>query len=212
MSRAVTFALSRRRLLEVASLAAVMAPLAGCVTVLPKSDPIQLYSFRFLSDLAGAGPVDYEGIPKSITLSPVLFSAEAGADRIISREDNELAYIGGARWSVPASDLFAQAVVDGFGALGRKVRLETRSGVAAPLRLDITVSRFEVDYVKRKPVVKIAFEARLIMLKDRATLAAEVFDFDYEVDKNKASSMVAVFEQGVSELVARLVTFCEDKA
>jgi cholesterol transport system auxiliary component len=203
--------LSRRRLLGYAGLGTLILPISGCVTVLPKADPIQLYSFDFNPELVAPAAQDFAGDVTAILLSPIAFSAEAGGDRLISRENYELSYIGGARWSVPATDLFKQAVINGFSSQARKVRLETRGGVMAIYRLDITVSRFEVGYTKHKASVLIAGEARLIRLKDKATVATTALSRTLIIPKNKVSNIVEGYEKGASEIIAELVLFCESQ-
>lgn len=203
--------LSRRRLLGFAGLGALALPITGCVTVLPKADPIQLYSFGFNPSLVAPAEQGFSGTATSILLSLIAFSPEAGGDRLISREDYQLSYIGGARWSVPATDLFTQATIDGFASLGRKVRLETRSGLASLYRLDISISRFEVAYTKHKPSVLMAGEARLIRLKDKATVATTSVSRNIVIPKNKATQIVAGYEKAASEIIGELVLFCESQ-
>ena len=106
-----------------ALLAAVLfIPLAGCISLLPKAKPSQLYRFGTeVSEPAGPSSRASFGVLKT----PATFVQAAASDRILTVTQGEAAYIKDARWVSPAAVLFDEAVARTFQG-GGPARLVTR--------------------------------------------------------------------------------------
>lgn len=202
----------RRQFLAAGLLGAAGAALGGCVTLLPKVKPIQMYRFGFDPSLGGAPVQDYDGPVSAVALSQIYFAQDSQGDRLLTREGAEVSYIADARWSVGAVDLYSEAVVAAFAHLGRRVRLETRPANQAHYRLDLNVLRFEVSYERSKPTVATALQARLLRLSDRVHVAEKTITRDVPVARNHVSDIVAGYDLAVSESLTELVHFVEHHA
>ena len=117
--------------------------LAGCVTLLPKDKPSNLY--RFGDTVVGA-PVA-NAVPQAIRLAPLVFTRAAASDRMLTVNGNQVAYIAGARWVSPAADLFEAAVSRMFEAKGASTRLVSPGEITNPAAtLSLNVTTFEARF------------------------------------------------------------------
>ena len=92
----------------------LVAPLAaGCVTLLPKNRPAQLYRFEAAAPQSPTGPA-----PITLTIDRVVLPAASEGDGILTVRGDVAAYVEGARWLSPAALLFREAVIQGLMALG----------------------------------------------------------------------------------------------
>ena len=98
--------------LRALSLIAAALALSACVSLLPDAEPSQLYR------LEGAIDPSATIAPPAPTFGLVLpstgFVQAASGDRILTVTGDEVAYIAGARWVAPASELFEEAVERAF--------------------------------------------------------------------------------------------------
>ena len=95
------------------TLTVVLAALStsACVSLLPKSDPAQLYRFDVEPARAEAAATDSQvGLLKP----PARFTQAAAGDRLLTVTGGQAAYIAAARWVAPANVLFDEAVARGF--------------------------------------------------------------------------------------------------
>ena len=108
---------------------ALAASLGGCVTLLPKEAPAQLYSF---GPPAADAPAQFADV--RVTTH---FPSAAQGDGILTMTADQAADLAGARWVSPAVLMFeAQA----------RSALVAGRGAAGSLDLVIDVLRFETDY------------------------------------------------------------------
>ena len=83
--------------------------LTGCVTLLPKTKPAQLYRFGYAPELVeqkaqAAGTAGAVGkTPVGIVFGTVTFPQDSAGDRIVTVEGNEVAYVAEARWTSAAT-------------------------------------------------------------------------------------------------------------
>ena len=80
---------------------------SGCVTLLPKSQPAQLYRFGVPTP-AGAQATQQTGA-FGVRLSDVALPAASGGNDILTLRGDEAAYVKDARWVSSATSLFAAA-------------------------------------------------------------------------------------------------------
>jgi len=193
--------------LRALSLTAAALALSACVSLLPDAEPSQLYRLEAAIDPAAtvAPPAPTFGL----VLPSSGFVQAASGDRILTVTGDEVAYIAGARWVAPASELFEEAVERAFDANAGPARLVTRGemrNAESVLRLD--VRRFEVVYDRGQdaaPLVRVRLRATLVNRGDRALLDEEVFEAEVRASDNRVSAIIAAFDAGTAQVLTQLV-------
>lgn len=202
-----------RPLLRFGLLAAVALGLSGCISLLPKSKPAQLYRFTPPTAAAKAEPA---ANAVGVFQGGGEFQRESAGDRIVTVTGPKVAYIAEVRWAAPAQVLFDQAMDAAFEASGGHVRLVPR-GAPAPtdyvLRTD--VRNFETRYeagAKAAPTVLVRVHA--LMTRDRArTLVSEqVFESRVRAGDNRVSAIVDAYAKATGEVLDQLVAWTNEKA
>ena len=203
--------------LKMASILGAAVALTGCVTLLPKTKPAQLYRFGYTPELveqkaeaAGTAGRAVGMAPTGIVFGTVTFPQDSAGDRIVTVEDSQVAYVAEARWTSAASGLFKDAISTGFARGGQSVTLEPRGPTAANFRLDISVRKFETDYKRNRPTVSVALDARLIRLSDRMVVGQKFISADIPVRKSDMSLMADGYNQATTQVVTSLIDFSED--
>ncbi len=198
--------------LKIAAIAVAALSLSGCINVLPKTKPVQLYRFGYAPASVGkdsAAPVAGT-VLTPVNLGEIDFPQESMGDRITTTEANEVTYVAGSRWAAPAKQLFAEAVREGFSRSATTVRLDPRGPVATQYRLDLNVHRFESAYARGKPTVAVALDARVIRLSDRAVVGQRYVKAEIAVRRNDMSMMAEAYDEATSKAVSELVDFTQD--
>lgn len=180
--------------------------LSGCVTLLPDTDPSQLYSFGArIPETQAARSAESFGL----VLPSTGFARAASGDRILTMTGAEAAYVASARWVAPASVLFEEAVAQAFDANPGPARLVTRGEVreaASILRLD--VRQFETVYDRGQnaaPLVVVRVRATLVARDDRALAAEEIFQAEVRAGDNRVSQIVTAYDVAVNQVLEQLV-------
>ncbi len=202
---------SLKVLITAAGISAAMA-LTGCVTLLPKTNPVQLYRFGYDVQKLGKEtlPEREAATPVPLAFGTVDFPQDSAGDRVMTVEGNQISYVADARWASPAQAMFNQAISEGFARSGQDVSLQARGPSVAKYRLDIAVRRFETDYSRNKPMVSIALDARIIRLSDRAVIGQRFINTDVPVRKNDMSLIVEGYNAATSQAVAALILLSEE--
>ena len=196
-----------RPLLRVAMIGGCALALSGCISLLPKSKPAQLYRF-------GAVPA---AAPKPATPSAVAvfrangsFQGESADDRILTITGGKAAYIAESRWVAPAEILFNEAVANAFD--GSPIRLIARGQFGRPaysLRTDVRT--FEVRYdsgPNAAPTVVVRLHAALTKA-DQTSVGEQDFEARAPATDNRVGEIVAAYNKAVAEVVGKLVTWTE---
>jgi cholesterol transport system auxiliary component len=178
-------------------LAALALPLVlgGCISVFPKTPPVQMY--RFDGPAAPAASAAPAAAPAMVLKGPTAFPPAAGGDRILTVTGSESAYIGGARWVAPAATLFDAALLKTFDAPGAPRLVERGEPLSAPSTLRLDVRAFEARYPG--PVATVQLRAVLIRNADRALIAEKMFDAEVPAGDNRQTAIVAAFNQAVAQ-------------
>lgn len=174
--------------------------LGGCISVFPKTKPVQMYSFGAQVP-PPARPVSGVLILKGATVFP----PAAGGDRILTVTGAENAYIGGARWVAPATSLFDQALLKAFDAQGSARLVERGEPLSAPYTLRLDVREFDVRYPG--PAATVAVRASLVRNQDRALVAERLFTEQVAAGDNRQTAIVAAFDQAVGKVVGEIRDF-----
>jgi len=188
--------------------------LSGCVTLLPKEKPAQLYRFSY--DPASLGKdSDVSQAPLTPTATPlalnvVVFPQASAGDRVLTSENNQLSYVADSRWAVPAQVLFNEAVADGFARAGHGLELEARGPGAAAFRLELNVRKFETDYRHGTAMVAVDMDARMVRLSDHAIVGQRYVTADVGVPRNDMSDMVEAYNKATTQAVMALIDFSQE--
>jgi cholesterol transport system auxiliary component len=175
--------------------------LAGCISLAPKSDPIQLYRF---GAAAPAEPVAAPADRPVVRLAQVYFPRASASDRILTVTGAEAAYAAGARWVAPADVLFREAVLSGFSSSGGASLVE-RGGNG--VTLELSVRSFETRYDRgdrAAPLVVVETDARLVRSPGREVIAERKFSISERASQNRLGAIVESYDAAVSNTVAEL--------
>lgn len=191
-------------------LAALALSLSGCA-LLSSPDPVQLYRFGDNGQTAAALAAE----PIQIKLRDVELSQATRGDRILGVTGVEAAFIKGARWVSPASDLYAQSLQGAFAAQSTSVRLIGQRELTPTTRLlDVDVRAFEAryDYEGAVPVVTIVAQARLLRSPERTVVAEQIFTVNQPAGENRVSVIAQAFDLATRDLNSQIVRWTEANA
>jgi cholesterol transport system auxiliary component len=202
-----------RALLRLAALCACAAALAGCISLLPKSKPAQLYRF---------GPEPAASVREPAATSPNAvavfrtngtFQGESADDRMLTISGGKVAYIAQSRWAAPANVLFDEAVAQAFDASPIRLIARGQQGrFAYALRLD--VRNFETRYdagPDAPPTVVVRVHAALNRA-DQSVVGEQIFEASAPAAANRVGEIVAAYNKALGEVLAKLVAWTEAHA
>lgn len=196
--------------LRAALVAACALALGGCISLLPKSDPVQLY--RFEAATAEPAAPSMAAAPRiAIFKAPSSFLRSAGGDRILTITGGHAAYVADARWVSPAAVLFDEALMRAFDRDGGPVRLVSRGEPARTqysLRLDVRDFHAVYDQgQKTAPEVIVTVRASLIRGADQSLAGQRMLEARVRAGDNRVGAIVAAFDSAVGQLLADLVAW-----
>jgi cholesterol transport system auxiliary component len=188
--------------------------LSGCISVLPKEPPAQLYRF---GDPGPNAPAATAPTPPSFTVEalPITFDRPAAGDAILTLTGNQAAYIKGSRWVGPAQTLFESAVTRTFESSGGAARLMVRGEPSRPdylLKLDVL--RFEAHYDQGQgapPAIVVEVNATLSHSSDHALAGERLFQVKVTTDANRAGAITAGYDQATRKVLTDLVAWVDAK-
>jgi len=177
---------------------ALQLALGGCISVVPKAKPVQMYRFGDQAPApAAAAPA---AAPVAVLKGPITFPPATAGDRILTITGAESAYVGGARWVAPAASLFDEALLKAFDAPGAPRLVARGEPLPALSTLRLDVRAFEARYPG--PTVRVQVRATLIRNADRALVAEKMFDASVPASDNRQGPIVAAFDQAVGQVLA----------
>lgn len=191
----------------------VAASVAGCISLLPKEKPAQLYRFGFSA--APAQP--RSGGTFSVSQAPTSFERAAASDMILTVTGDEAAYIGGSRWVTSASSLFDAAVARAFDAAGGPARLIPHGEPAhAEFALKLDVRQFETRYdhgQQAPPTIVIELYAGMV---DRSPDAAgrvveRIFQASAPAAENRTWAIARAYDVALAKVLTDMVTWVGNK-
>ncbi|MGI8840111.1 MAG: ABC-type transport auxiliary lipoprotein family protein [Caulobacteraceae bacterium] len=191
--------------------------LAGCISLLPKQKPAQLYRFGISAPPAAAGrAAGAAGF--SVQAVPISFERAAAGDAILTVTGDEAAYIAGSRWLTSASSLFEAAVTRAFDARGGPARLIPRGEtVRADYALKLDVRAFEARYdhgQQAPPTVVVELYAGLVPRAGAAVgapPAQRIFQAAAPASENRAGAIAQAFDAAVAKVLGDLVVWVDAK-
>jgi len=181
--------------------------LSGCISLLPKTKPSQLYRFGVPVAEAPARP-DAIGVFRA----GGLFQSEAAGDRILAITGDRATYVAETRWVAPAQTLFDEAVSAAFENAPGRVRLVFRGEPAhAQLALRLDVRNFETRYGEgHNPVVLIRIRA--VLARDRAAVAEQIFEARVPAERNRVTAIVAAYNSALAKVLGDIVAWTNSSA
>jgi cholesterol transport system auxiliary component len=201
--------------LRLALVAVCAVALSGCVSLLPKTKPAQLYRFGHNPVAEAAGPTA-PGARVGVFRAIGSFQREAAGDRLLTITGERAAYVARSRWVAPATVLFDQALVTAFEATPGRVRLVSR-GERAPaayaLRTD--VRNFETRYdagPDAAPTIVVRVRATLTSNRDNAVVAEQVFESSIRAGDNRVGAFVTAYDRATAEVLQQLVAWTNAQA
>ena len=186
--------------------------LAGCA-LLSSPDPVQTY--RFGGPAAAGAVAEGQSNLRQVTLRRVQFPEAVEGDKILGATGTETAYIAGARWVSPATDLYMESLENAFAAQATRVRLiGPRELTRGERSLDIDIRAFEARYEApgAVPTVVVTARARLLTLPDRTVAAERTFTVQQPASENRVSAIVEAFDIATRDLNTQIVGWTDANA
>jgi len=205
---------STRRTCRALALAALAVAVSGCVSLLPKSEPAQLYTFGRGWPAPAPAAAAFAGDRIGVLLAPLGFPRAAQGDELLTLTGTEAAYIGESRWVAPAVVLFREAVEGRFEEAGQRTRLVGRGdigGVGLLLRLD--VRQFEAVYPFPDATPEVAVSVRGTLTRvDGGGADERTFAVRRPAAENRVSAIVAGLDEAAREVVDEVVAWTDAAA
>ncbi|RZI98383.1 MAG: hypothetical protein EON90_13655 [Brevundimonas sp.] len=201
----------RSTLTRLTVVAAAVAALGGCA-LLSSPDPVQTYRF---GTTASASSPNVGTTLSPLGLRRVEFPEAVEGDRLLGVTGTETAYIKGARWVSPASDLYMESLENAFAAQATRVRLVgPREVVRTGRSLDIDIRAFEARYDApgAAPTIVITARARITALPDRSVSAERMFTVEQPAGENRVGAIVAAFDTASRDLNTQIVAWTDANA
>jgi len=199
--------MTKRPFLKLAAGGVLALGLSGCISLLPKSEPAQLYRFGAAPAVAttdAPAPADSVGVFRA----GGVFQREASGDRILTLTGQKAAYIAQARWVAPAEVLFDEAVANAFETASGRVRLVSRgepSRSGYVLRLD--VRNFETRYDGARPTVLVRVRAVLAHSGTQPQITEKIFEASVPAGQNRITAIAAAYDKALGQVLGELVAW-----
>lgn len=199
-------------LVRLALIGATTLLLSGCVSLLPKAKPSDLYRF---GQSAASGASSAAGTV-GVFRAGGLFQRESAGDRLLTISEGKVAYVAETRWVAPAAVLWDAAVLSAFDSDPGPVRLMSRGEVGSAayiLRLD--VRNFEARYVagpKAAPTVVLRVRAVMSGGQDRAQVHEQIFEAQVKAGENRVGAIVPAYDKAVTDVLAEIVAWANERA
>lgn len=201
-----------RSSIKLAVAAAGALVLAGCA-LLSTPDPVQTY--RFGGPAAASAAAEGQTGLREVNLRRAQFPEAVEGDKLLGVTGTETAYIAGARWVSPASDLYMESLENAFSAQATRVRLiGPRELIRGERSLDIDIRAFEARYEApgAVPTVVVTARARLLALPDRTVAAERTFTVQQPASANRVSAIVEAFDIATRDLNTQIVGWTDANA
>jgi cholesterol transport system auxiliary component len=200
-----------RALLRVALVTVCAVAVSGCISLLPKTKPAQLYRFGAPAAAAPSTPPGPNAI--AVFLTNGSFQEESSDDRILTMTNGKAAYIAQSRWVAPAETLFNEALSRAFDASPVRLIARGQQGRAAyALRIDVRT--FETRYdagAKAAPSVLIRVHAALTR-SDQSGVGEQDFEARVPASDNRVGAIVAAYNTAVGDVIGRIVGWTQKAA
>lgn len=188
--------------LRLLALAAALS-LASACSILPQSEPVDLYRLPVNQPSRMAPALDW-----SLRLNKPLASEVLAGPRIaVVPQGNVVSNYKGARWSDAVPVLLRNRLLDGFQRDGRVQRLSADdSNLQADFELAGELLAFQSEYREDGLVeVVIRYDARLVQGRTQRILASKRFEIRKPLADRQVPAVVAGFGQACDQLAGQVV-------
>jgi len=190
-------------------LAAATSLLAGCISLFPQADPVQLYRFGTKAPPVQEAASGEPGF--GVLLSNTGFDRAAAVDRILTVTGTQAAYIEGARWVTSPVALFDSAVQHAFDADQGPARLVVQGEIAkADYVLKLDVRTFEARYDNAQnaaPTIVVEVHAALNRTHNQTVEGEGSFKASVTASDNRVGVIAEAFDQAVAQVLGELVAW-----
>jgi len=190
--------------LRLLALAAAMS-LASACSILPPSEPVDLYRLPVNQPSRVATPLDW-----SLRLNKPLASEVLAGPRItVIPQGDVVSSYNGARWSDAVPVLLRNRLLDGFQRDGQVQRLSADdSNLQADYELAGELQAFQSEYRPDGAVeVVIRYDARLVQGRSQRILASKRFEIRRPLADKQVAAVVAGFGAASDQLAGQVVAW-----
>ena len=185
--------------------------LAGCISLFPKAEPVQLYRFGVTTpqvpETATRGP------KFGVSVTATGFDRAAASDRILTVTGTQAAYIKGARWVTSSVALFDSALQRAFDADQGPARLVDHAEIAqTDYVLKLNVRTFEARYDHGQaatPTIVVELHAALNRRHDRIVVGDRSFKASIPASDNRVGAIAQAFDQAIAQVLGELVAWVD---
>ena len=187
--------------------------LSGCISLVPKTKPSQLYRFGQAINAEASAPATVGQV--GVLRAGGVFQREAAGDRILTVTDGKVAYVAETRWVAPAAVLWDEALVAAFDADRGRVHLLSRgeSGAAGYV-LRVDVRNFEAHYdagPKAAPTVLVRIRAAMTG-RTGGLAREEIFEASKRAGDNRVGAIVSAYDEAVRDVLGKLIVWTNGQA
>lgn len=195
--------------LRLAALATALSLATAC-SILPQSEPVDIYRLPVSQTARSAAPLDW-----SLRLNkPLASEALAGARIAVIPQGDVISSYKGARWSDPTPMLVRNRLLDGFQRDGRVQRLSADdSNLQADYELGGELQAFQSEYRPGGAVeVVIRYDARLVQGRSQRILASKRFEVRQPLGSQQVPAVVAGFGTASDQLARQVIDWTVSQA
>lgn len=204
--------LGRARVPAVGALMALT--LGGCVSLFPKSDPAQLYTFGQGGGAQPAAAPAPLAQRTGVLLAAVTFPRAAQGDTLLTMTGAQAAYIEESRWVAPAVVLFREAVERRFDGGAQRTRLVSRGDLGrTSLILRLDVRQFEAVYAAPETIPEVAVSVRARLTRaDGTAMDERTFEVRRPAADNRVGAIVEGLDRATAEILDGVVAWTDAAA
>ncbi|AUY34736.1 ABC-type transport auxiliary lipoprotein family protein [Pseudomonas sp. PONIH3] len=195
--------------LRLAALATTLSLATAC-SILPQSEPVDIYRLPVSQTARSAAPLDW-----SLRLNkPLASEALAGPRIAVIPQGDVISSYKGARWSDPTPMLVRNRLLDGFQRDGRVQRLSADdSNLQADYELGGELQAFQSEYRSGGAVeVVIRYDARLVQGRSQRILASKRFEVRQPLGSQQVPAVVAGFGTASDQLARQVIVWTVSQA
>ncbi|MDT3713848.1 hypothetical protein EON09_10285 [Pseudomonas soli] len=195
--------------LRLAALATTLSLATAC-SILPQSEPVDIYRLPVSQTARSAAPLDW-----SLRLNkPLASEALAGPRIAVIPQGDVISSYKGARWSDPTPMLVRNRLLDGFQRDGRVQRLSADdSNLQADYELGGELQAFQSEYRPGGAVeVVIRYDARLVQGRSQRILASKRFEVRQPLGSQQVPAVVAGFGTASDQLARQVIDWTVSQA
>lgn len=180
----------------------LLAGLLGACSILPQSEPLDIYLLPGTKLPAQTQRVDW-----SLRVnSPISNQLLDGTRIVVLPEPGRVNTYQGVRWSERTPQLLRGRLLDAFHDDGRVGALSNEEQrLQADLELVSDLRSFHSQYQNGRPEALIQLDARLVDARDQRILASRRFSVSQAANDTSIASVVAAFGQAGDQLARELV-------